>query len=392
MTGRCAVLGLVLAAAALMPAVVGSARAAQQTAPEQLPQLIDQLGDFDFAVRTEASRAVRRADPAVAGPALRDAVRRHEDSYVQFRALVLLYGLDLPDARAAFAEALESPNDRVRAAAYGYYEFEPDPAIAPRLLAALDRETSEFVRPALVRALAANDDDKAVREQLVRDIDRGENFFRAVVIEALGDHRAEYAVDALLPLAAAPGVLQDDALLALGKIGDRRAAGVISEAHPLVDETLQPVMSAASCLLGLGCETQVGYAVDALRYAAGGDDARQLLRNAASSLAALAVRDNRAALDALFDVGMDADASARAPIALAVGTVALRRPEVVGAALEEPALQEDSLTLLREAFDMLDEDMAEERFYAYFRRAYWGSAEGSAARTVAEATLRALEF
>ncbi len=396
MTGRRAALGLVLAAAALLPAAVGSARSTQQTAPEQLPHLIDQLGDFDFAVRMQASRAVRRADPAVAGAALREAVRLHEDSYVQFRALVLLYGLDLPDTRDAFAEALESPNDRVRAAAYSYYEIEPDPAIAPRLLAALDTETSEFVRPALVRALAANDDEMAVREQLVRDIDRGETIFRAVVIEALGDHRAEYAVDALLPLAAAPGVLQDDALLALGKIGDRRAAGVIAEVHPLVDETLQPVMSAASCLLGTGCEAQVGYVGDALRYGAGagtaGDDARQLLRNAASSLAALAVRDNRAALEVLLDVGLDADASARAPIALAVGTVALRRPEVVRAALEDPAAQEASLTLLREAFDMLDEDMAEERFYAYVRRAYWESAAGSAARAVAEATLRALEF
>ena len=394
MTGRRA--ALVLAAAALLPAAVGSARSAQQTAAEQLPQLIDQLGDFDFAVRMEASRAVRRADPALAGAALREAVRLHEDSYVQFRALVLLYGLDLPDTRDAFAEALESPNDRVRAAAYSYYEIEPDPAIAPRLLAALDTETSEFVRPALVRALAANDDERAVREQLVRDIDRGETFFRAVVIEALGDHRAEYAVDALLPLAAAPGVLQDDALLALGKIGDRRAAGVIAEVHPLVDETLQPVMSAASCLLGTGCEAQVGYVGDVLRYGASagtaGDDARQLLRNAASSLAALAVRDNRAALDVLLDVGLDADASARAPIALAVGTVALRRPDVVRAALEEPAAQEASLTLLREAFDMLDEDMAEERFYAYVRRAYWESAAGSAARAVAEATLQALEF
>ena len=396
MTGRRAALGLVLAAAALLPAAVGSARSTQQTAPEQLPHLIDQLGDFDFAVRMQASRAVRRADPALAGAALREAVRLHEDSYVQFRALVLLYGLDLPDTRDAFAEALESPNDRVRAAAYSYYEIEPDPGIAPRLLAALDSETSEFVRPALVRALAANDDERAVREQLVRDIDRGETFFRAVVIEALGDHRAEYAVDALLPLAAAPGVLQDDALLALGKIGDRRAAGVIAEVHPLVDETLQPVMSAASCLLGTGCEAQVGYVGDVLRYGAGagtaGDDARQLLRNAASSLAALAVRDNRAALDVLLDVGMDADASARAPIALAVGTVALRRPDVVRAALEEPAAQEASLTLLREAFDMLDEDMAEERFYAYVRRAYWESADGSAARAVAEATLQALEF
>ena len=387
MTGRRAALGILLAWLALTPAA--GAHAEGQTAPERLPQLIGQLGDFDYAVRTEASQAVRRADPGVAGPALREAVRRHADSYVQFRALVLLYGLGLPDAHEAFAAALESPNDRVRAAAYAYYEFEPDPAVAPKLLRALDTETSEFVRPALIRALAANDDGKAVREQLVRDIDRGATFFRAVVIEALGDHRAEYAVDALLPLAAAPGALQDDALLALGKIGDRRAAGVIAEARPLIDEALQPVLSAASCLLGIDCETQGGYVVDALRYAAAaaGGDARELLRNAASSLAALAVRDNREALDALLDVGADAGSPARAPLALAVGTVALRRPGVVGAALEEPAL-----TLLREAFEMLDEDMAEERFYAYVRREYWGSAEGSAARAAAEAALRALEF
>ena len=394
MTGRRAALGIALAWLALAPAAAGAARAEGQTPPEQLPQLIGQLGDFDYAVRTEASRAVRRADPAVAGPALREAVRRHADSYVQFRALVLLYGLGLPDAREAFAAALESPNDRIRAAAYNYYESEPDPALAPKLLAALERETSEFVRPALVRALAANDDGTAVREQLVRDIDRGETFFRAVVIEALGDHRAEYAVDALLPLAEAPGALQDDALLTLGKIGDRRAAGVIAEAHPLVDEALQPVLSAASCLLGIDCETQVGYVADALRYGAGaaGDDARELLRNAASSLAALAVRDNREALAALLDAGAAADSPARAPIALAVGTVALRRPDVAGAALEEPALREPALALLREAFEMLDEDMAEERFYAHVRREYWGSAAGSAARAAAEATLRALEF
>ena len=382
--------------AALALAAAGIVQVTAQTTPEQLPHLIDQLGDFDYTVRMEASRAVRRADAEVAGPALRDAARGHEDSYVQFRALVLLYGLDLPDARDAFADALQSANDRVRAAAYGYYEIEPDPALAARLLAALDTETSEFVRPALVRALAANDDGTAVRQQLVRDIDRGETFFRAVVIEALGDNRAEYAVDALVPLATAPGVLQDDALLALGKIGDRRAAHVIATARPLVDDTLQPVVSAAACLLEFDCAAELGYLVDALRYAAGvggdGDDARQLLRSATASLAALAVRDNRVALDALFDVGMDADAAARAPIALALGTVALRRPAVVRAALESRTAQEEALVLLREAFDMLDEDMAEERFYVHVRREYWGAAEGSAARAVAAAALRVLEF
>ena len=53
-------------------------------------------------------------------------------------------------------EAMVSPNDRLREVAYGYFEINPRPALAPKLLAALDKEEGEFVRPALVRALAAH--------------------------------------------------------------------------------------------------------------------------------------------------------------------------------------------------------------------------------------------
>ena len=113
--------------------------------------------------------------------------------------------------------------DRVRAAAYDYAEHAPDPMLVPKLLTALDRETSEFVRPALVRALAAHDDDAAVRARLVRDVDEGEAYFRGGVIEALGDYGASYAVEPLVRIASEGGPLRDDALLALGKIGDERA-------------------------------------------------------------------------------------------------------------------------------------------------------------------------
>ena len=34
-----------------------------QTAEDQLHEAIDQLAEFDYAVRVEASRALRRADP-----------------------------------------------------------------------------------------------------------------------------------------------------------------------------------------------------------------------------------------------------------------------------------------------------------------------------------------
>ena len=51
-----------------------------------------------------------------------------------------------------------------------------------------------------------------------------------------------------------------------------------------------------------------------------------------------------------------------------------------------------ALELLREAFDMLEEDYEEERFFVAVRRAYWAASEGSARRRVAEALIVKLEF
>ena len=103
-------------------------------------------------------------------------------------------------------------------------------------------------------------------------------------------------------------------------------------------------------------------------------------------------RGNRNALDALFETGQTARGAARAPIALALGTVALRSPDIVRAALEERPTPDADLLLLRDAFDMLDEDFAEERFYVLMRSAYWSTAEGSDRRRVTEAAIEVLEF
>ena len=131
------------------------------------------------------------------------------------------------------------------------------------------------------------------------------------------------------------------------------------------DETLQPVVSAAACLLDADCEAPLQYVVEALRYGAeiGNGDNQELLRSATSGLAALAMAGRRDALAALFEVGLTANDTARAPIALALGTVALRNPSVVMTALHEGGrdhVPEAELLLMREAFDMLDEDFAEE--------------------------------
>ena len=159
-------------------------------------------------------------------PALLQAVAEHADGYVRYRALVLLTGFNDPRTKDAMRESLASPNDRLRAVAYSFFEHNPDRAMMPDVLAALDKEQAEFVRPALVRALGgAGAATRAARvpQALVREVGRGEDFFRSAVIEALGDYKAQYAFDAITAVAKLDGPLQDDAALALGKIGDKRA-------------------------------------------------------------------------------------------------------------------------------------------------------------------------
>ena len=53
------------------------------------------------------------------------------------------------------------------------------------------------------------------------------------------------------------------------------------------------------------------------------------------------------------------------------GAVALRNTPLVLKALEAVPDQKPSLLLLRDAFDMLEEDFEEERFFVTVRRGYW---------------------
>ena len=355
-----------------------------------LATAIDQLGDFDYEVRTRASSLVRRAPEAQARPALVAAIREHEDGYVRFRALVLLVGFGAAAAHESVLAVLSDPNDRLRAVVFGYFEHNPEPAMAGRLLAALDTETSEFVRPALIRALAAHDADPAVRARLVAEIDRGVDFFRGAVIEALGDKGATYAVDPLMRIAGEPGPLQDDAILALARIGDSRALPTIAALQGQ-DADLEPVVSAAA--LALGADSgHATFVVDSLRFAAAAGDRPDLLRSAASGLGALASVGDTTALQVLFDVGVGAPEAARVPIALVLGTLAMRHPTIVLDYLEARTDLGAAALLLRDAFDMLDEDLEEERFFVTARTAYWAAPEESPARAVTTELIAVLEF
>lgn len=372
--------------------------AAGRVTPDQLKAAVSRLGSFEFPVRMDAARTVRRAPPAEAVPTLAATVLDEKaDWYVRFRALVLLSGFNDPRTGPVMLKMLDSPNDRLRGVAYGWFERHPDPAARARLVAALAREETEFVRPALTRALAAYAGDSKAADPKLQAIMsglvlRGQDLFRAVVIEALGEYKAAFALAPIIEVAKLEGPLQDDAVLALGRIGDKRALAVLADLQQSAPRTLQPSIAAAICLLGSNCGSHGGFLVDTLKFTIANPGYQELLRAAAGGLAALAVAGHQDAAAALFEHGAPTRDPERAAIALAIATFALRNTagllELLTGRDDLPAATE----LLREGFDMLDEDFEEERFFAAVRRAYWAAPAGSPAQRIAETLIQRLEF
>jgi HEAT repeat protein len=380
-------LTLLLAGAAAAPPQAALA----QISREEVDRAIDKLGSLDFSVRTEASRTVRRATAAVAVPALVDAAASHKDGYTRFRALVLLTGFNDGRAETLMLQLLTDPNDRVRAVAYGWFGEHRNPKAAEVMLAALETEASEFVRPSLTRALAMYDQPD-VTQAMTALVTKGQDFFRSVVIEALGDQKAAYAQAAIAGVARLGGPLQDDAVLAIGKIGDKTQLPLLAEVQRAAPRENQPSVAAAICLLGVNCEAHERYLSDMLRFSIENPDYQPMLRGAANGLASLAVAGRASAFETLVAEGLPSRDPARAAIALALGTVALRNASGL---LDWIAAREDGVAvaeLLRESFDMLEEDLEEERFFVTIRRRYWQAAEGSPVKAAAETLIKVLEF
>jgi HEAT repeat protein len=384
---------LLVASASLLEATQAQEPAAPQAvSAEALQTAIDKLGDLDYTTRTNASRTVRRTAPTQVVPALLRAVAEHADGFVRYRALVLLTGFNDPRTKDAMRESLASPNDRLRTVAYSYFEHNPDRGMIPDLLASLGREQAEFVRPALTRALAALGDEPRVRQTLLREAMRGEDFFRSAVIEALGDYKAVYAFETLTGIAKLDGPLLDDTAIALGKIGDKRALETLAGLQRTAPKSAQPLVAASICLLGVNCESHENYLAETLKFSDQNIGFQELLRGAASGLGALGVAGRASAVTTLFDVGIPSQDPTRAPVALAVGMVALRNTPLMIATLESHPRRSDAIALLGEGFDMLEEDLDKERFFALVRRTYWASAEGSPARELMQTLIGKLNF
>jgi len=375
--------------ALLVAAGVLVAIAQTPAAPTDLKTLITNLGSLDYPTRMNAARLIRRAAPAQAVPALVDAVRRHPDEYVRNRAFIVLSSFNDKGTPDLAKSLISDKNDRLRESVLKWFEQHPDPKLAPSLLGALQTETAEFVRPALIEALTAVDQDPQVQSALVAEAGRGLDFFRSAVIDALGRRHAAYAVDAIAPMTREAGPLQQEAVLAIGRIGGPKADGILAGVTGAAPE-IQMTVRAATCLAGKGCDMQIA----ALADVAGRDKERPVvIRAAIGGLAAIAESGNAAALRALLDL------AARVPAlhdAVAVGfsEVALRRPSSVldwfGSAAQ-PA-REAALTLLKDGFDSLENDYAEEQFFAATRAMYWQGAENSSTRTVTAAIIQRLEF
>ena len=371
----------------------GPAQAAAPTPaaapPTDLKQNISNLSSLDYPVRMHAARLIRRTPEAQAVPALVEAARRHPDEYVRYRALVLLTAFNDRGTRDLMRELIRERNDRVREVAYRWLERNPDPQLTPSLLASLSTEQSEFVRPALVAALAAlAASDATVQRAMIAEVPRGLDFFRSAVIDALGRHRAAYAVEGIIATSRLDGPLQDDALLALGRIGGTRAVAAIGEFTSGTPEAVEMIRG-VRCLIGEMCAKNIA----ALAAAASSDEGRPTtIRGAIDALEAVAQNRDQAAFNAL--VALAKQSALRERVAVSVASVALRQPDWIVEridAADEPT-RESVITMLKDGFDALDEDFNEEQFFAAVRSGYWRAADGSAGRTLAATLIQRLEF
>jgi HEAT repeat protein len=328
----------------------------------------------------------------MAVPALLDAIAGHADGYVRFRSLVLLSGFNDPRTREVMSTVLAAPNDRLRAVGYAWFEHNPDPQMLPRLLDALAKEESEFVRPAVTRAVAAQGTDSRVRDVMTGLVMKGQDFFRSSVIEALGDYKAAYALQPITEVAKLEGPLQADAVLAIGKIGDKRALETLAALQRTAPRNVQPTIAAAICLLGVNCSSHQGYLTQSLKFSIPNIGYQDLLRASASGLAALAVAGDAESASVLIEAGAPSRDPARAAIALALGAIALRNTPLMLKVLESQPDPKPAIVLLGEAFDMLEEDLLEERFFVVVRKGYWAAPAASSSRKIADALIQTLEF
>jgi HEAT repeat protein len=377
--------GAAVLATALSIGVVGA------QAPAPLSTHVTNLSSLDYATRMNAARAIRRLPPEQAVPALTEAVRKHDDEFVRYRAFVVLSSFNDRGTVDLARGLLRGANDRLREVAYKWLEVHPDPALVPALLGALQTETAEFVRPAVVSALAVIGDDMRVQRALLGEIGRGLDFFRSAVIEALGRRHAAYALDGIAAVAKLQGPLQSDSVTAVGRIGGPRALALLTSlAAESPAPSLALTLRAARCVAGESCDAAIEAISSAVREPSA---SAAVLRAGIGGLTSIAGGGNQAATAALVGLGSRGGVL-RDQAAIGLGTIAVMDPDSMIAWLDRApqASREAAIALIKDGFDDLEEDFGEEQFFAAARAAYWKAAEGSDTRSLAALLIQRLEF
>jgi hypothetical protein len=359
-------------------------------APADLQSSISALSSIDYPTRMNAARTIRRLPATDAVPALIAAVQKHRDEFVRFRAFIVLSSFGDRGTGELVRSLLRDANDRLREAAYKWLQAHPDPAAGPTLLNALQTEQAEFVRPAVVSALAELDDDVRVQRALVSEIGRGMDFFRGAVIDALGRRRAAYAVDGISEVARLQGPLQDDAVIALGRIGGPKALAMIKALSSDASPALALTLRAAQCLAGEQCDAAIKGISDAV---IGPAASAAVVRAGITALTTIAASGNQPATAALLTIA-ERGGVVRDQAAIGLATVAVGDPDRMIAWLNRAPqkTREAAITLLKDGFDDLEEDFGEEQFFAAARATYWKAAEGSETRALSSLLIQRLEF
>ena len=140
---------------------------------------------------------------------------------------------------------------------------------------------------------------------------------------------------AISQVAELDGPLSEEAVLALGKIGDPASVGLLEGLQRTAGPEAQTTVAAALCLLGSNCEAHRGVLVRTLRLTDRPAGFLELLRTAASGLGALAVTGDVEAGRALVDIGVPAADPLRTPVALALARLAVAQPLALVALVEE---------------------------------------------------------
>ena len=343
-----------------------------------------------------ARGTVRRAPAPQAVPALLQAVAEHADGYVRFRALVLLTGFNDPRTTDAMRESLTSPNDRLREVAYGFFEHNPG---SRRCCRRCSRRSTRSRRSSSGRRWSARSrrcgdrSDGARAGAASRDVDA-----RRGLLPQRGDRGARRLQGARTRSTRSPRSRSSTARCRTTPCWRwaRSATSARSRRWRRCSArrrgTRQPSIAAAICLLGVNCESHESYLIETLKFADTNPGYQELLRGAAAGLGALGVAGQRRGRRRAVRRRHSRRAIRRARRSRwRSATVALRNTPLMLPMLEkQPDPRRARSRCSREGFDMLEEDLEEERFFALVRRTYWAARRGLAdARADADADRQA---